>query len=504
MAKASDTFQDLLGGMGLPQEAGEVMLAAIRRAGYDGDQEQDQFMGIAALTAALRVHEAATRATGRPRGRVGRNDPCPCGSGRKFKKCCQGKGEEAAPEAPLGPPSPLDEPDLIPQMHRAERFAEDMENLDRLFREDRDLCRIRFTGPEILAFLAEEMGDESDADTDRDRGKAGEPGGDEGDRFEGWVIRYLQEVEGEEVLGNLENALVAAAPRWGQSPAELRALALGVALAGMPEDEGEREEANPLHSLIFRCTLQEELEAQERIETLLEKAGGVAAVREKLLAGQPLPFAGLAERLGDLPEMPESAREVVEEALWALGEDIRAGLLPVGLPFPALLPCLTRWAASAADQGPSEEEAYTILTTSAEELGPEDALLLDQLFEDWLEENQGDADPETLARIAFVRSEILSGSLAPFGFDLLTAALYHRRVSSLAGEPVPPQDPSTLADALTAEYLERYGDFLWDEGLPETARRTWRLCELHGPLSPALEEKLARPALFGIEEETGP
>ena len=23
-----------------------------------------------------------------PRGKVGRNDPCPCGSGKKFKKCC--------------------------------------------------------------------------------------------------------------------------------------------------------------------------------------------------------------------------------------------------------------------------------------------------------------------------------------------------------------------------------------------------------------------------------
>ncbi len=23
--------------------------------------------------------------------RVGRNDPCPCGSDRKFKKCCMGK-----------------------------------------------------------------------------------------------------------------------------------------------------------------------------------------------------------------------------------------------------------------------------------------------------------------------------------------------------------------------------------------------------------------------------
>jgi hypothetical protein len=24
--------------------------------------------------------------------KVGRNDPCPCGSGKKFKKCCIGKG----------------------------------------------------------------------------------------------------------------------------------------------------------------------------------------------------------------------------------------------------------------------------------------------------------------------------------------------------------------------------------------------------------------------------
>jgi uncharacterized protein YecA (UPF0149 family) len=24
----------------------------------------------------------------RRRGRVGRNDPCPCGSGQKFKRCC--------------------------------------------------------------------------------------------------------------------------------------------------------------------------------------------------------------------------------------------------------------------------------------------------------------------------------------------------------------------------------------------------------------------------------
>lgn len=24
--------------------------------------------------------------------KIGRNDPCPCGSGKKYKKCCMGKG----------------------------------------------------------------------------------------------------------------------------------------------------------------------------------------------------------------------------------------------------------------------------------------------------------------------------------------------------------------------------------------------------------------------------
>jgi uncharacterized protein YecA (UPF0149 family) len=28
-------------------------------------------------------------------GRVGRNDPCPCGSGKKFKRCCMRLIEDA-------------------------------------------------------------------------------------------------------------------------------------------------------------------------------------------------------------------------------------------------------------------------------------------------------------------------------------------------------------------------------------------------------------------------
>ncbi|MEW6759152.1 MAG: SEC-C metal-binding domain-containing protein, partial [Acidobacteriota bacterium] len=30
----------------------------------------------------------------------GRNDPCPCGSGKKFKKCCLGKDPQPPPPPP--------------------------------------------------------------------------------------------------------------------------------------------------------------------------------------------------------------------------------------------------------------------------------------------------------------------------------------------------------------------------------------------------------------------
>jgi uncharacterized protein YecA (UPF0149 family) len=33
-------------------------------------------------------HHAATAPVVRGHRKIGRNDPCPCGSGKKYKKCC--------------------------------------------------------------------------------------------------------------------------------------------------------------------------------------------------------------------------------------------------------------------------------------------------------------------------------------------------------------------------------------------------------------------------------
>jgi len=37
------------------------------------------------------VDELGTQQMKRDDRKVGRNDPCPCGSGKKYKKCCQAK-----------------------------------------------------------------------------------------------------------------------------------------------------------------------------------------------------------------------------------------------------------------------------------------------------------------------------------------------------------------------------------------------------------------------------
>ena len=48
------------------------------------EEDQTRIRGI-------RIHDGSTPFI-RAGNKIGRNDPCPCGSGKKFKKCCMGKG----------------------------------------------------------------------------------------------------------------------------------------------------------------------------------------------------------------------------------------------------------------------------------------------------------------------------------------------------------------------------------------------------------------------------
>jgi uncharacterized protein len=53
------------------------------------EELQDQMPEIARLVSALGLRQrAATPTFRREEPKVGRNDPCPCGSGKKYKQCC--------------------------------------------------------------------------------------------------------------------------------------------------------------------------------------------------------------------------------------------------------------------------------------------------------------------------------------------------------------------------------------------------------------------------------
>jgi hypothetical protein len=70
-----------------------LIQTSLQGGGADHVRYEDSFAGP--RSARLPAAPSRPRLIGRPSaarpGRVGRNDPCPCGSGKKFKNCCYGR-----------------------------------------------------------------------------------------------------------------------------------------------------------------------------------------------------------------------------------------------------------------------------------------------------------------------------------------------------------------------------------------------------------------------------
>ncbi len=70
------------------------MLMAAIKAGVDIENEKElnkfiQLYNLQQLTKLKKDEKTISVLESKPKkGKMGRNDPCPCGSGRKYKKCC--------------------------------------------------------------------------------------------------------------------------------------------------------------------------------------------------------------------------------------------------------------------------------------------------------------------------------------------------------------------------------------------------------------------------------
>lgn len=67
------------------------------------------------------------------REKVGRNDPCPCGSGKKYKKCCLNKDEARKSEKTSVTPKEIKLRDQLVSFSAKERYKKDFEKAYRLF-----------------------------------------------------------------------------------------------------------------------------------------------------------------------------------------------------------------------------------------------------------------------------------------------------------------------------------------------------------------------------------
>lgn len=89
-----DTMRMILSIM--PRPHVEIKREAVAKATSEGFAESGGTASKAPATGAGRSSAGTVSAGAVPRTvkKIGRNDPCPCGSGKKYKKCC-GRGEEA-------------------------------------------------------------------------------------------------------------------------------------------------------------------------------------------------------------------------------------------------------------------------------------------------------------------------------------------------------------------------------------------------------------------------
>lgn len=469
---------------------------ALKKAGYDLDDERDTLFALIAFGAAIRVFNAAIPPPEPERGRkVGRNDPCPCGSGRKYKKCCARAPGRPASSSGSPPRAQIDLFDLIPRFAVEEWFAEDLSTLTRLFQEDPDLKEIRFAKHRLRDFLLQAARDEGGEDLPPEF-------------YHGVKLRYLLEVEPPSALGDLTEQMLKAVPRWLDDPSALRSLALGVALEVLEntveeEDPSDTGKENPLYTTILELTIKDLLEDEERWMEWLEDVGGPEGVQERLAKGEPFPIKTFPVEIAH--QFIERLQEEGPEAVEAMVREIREGGLPVGLPFASVLPCLVRIVLSHREGiEPTPEQVIRFVEDTAEELGPEDAELFDLVLAEWVEEHGDEADEATLTRVGIVRSVLTSyDGFGPLGPTLVLITMRDLNFTEMEGAPpLPMEEGQSAADGITPEFLERYGDFLWEEDLPAMALRTWNLCRLFGPLSPSVREKLSR--MPECDTEDGP
>ena len=396
--------------------------------------------------------------------RVGRNDPCPCGSGQKFKKCCLAK--ESKPQQAINQRGMIPfGPDIIPKIWDAETHYADMFALGELFEKDSNLKRLRFSATKVESFLKDHRYD-SEFLQDLDKETRGQ-------FIDKLAIQYAKESGEGRILKKATDLMLAAAKNV-KSAVELRALASGVLFAAAYEIGGDVD--NPLTAFIFRMAAAKVLAPISAIRKIAERLD-----KKAKFCGDDDPA-----RLQAVMEMWDDLDKKEKDAIQKVAEDIHEDILkclsegkfPVGLPFAATLPFWQR-ASQLQKNGPVEakdEGLIKIITEFGEALTDDDYRLLLTGIDSWFDENKERQDL-VADSVRMLHMLVKAKSLAQFGPQYLMESCRQKLFTFIDKEES--QMIEAWKELSNSDELGQYANLLEAKGYPQIATRTRSLIPHH-------------------------
>jgi hypothetical protein len=329
------------------------MFRMLRAAGCDTTNEHDLQMGMisynVALLACRRGHTNVKTVRSAEKSRAGRNDPCPCGSGRKYKKCCLDKNR-AVPADSYPATSMKLEPEILPRLWDEDAVAEDCGILGEIMDRDPAFAEFGFSMKKISSFMETVVKeDPSFMDNDDDK--------EEIDRtIDDLAFRYVRQSGEGEILKGAKEKFLDAITR-AQSKDEIRALVTGICM-GLMGDAADDPEENLLNVIFFRRAVVDAIHRTSLVDKVMDQLGGdVDELRRLLTTNDPSAPEKIEACLKGLPESElETIQLSYEKSCDELWNTISAGEFPVPMPFATQLTLHGRFESATRNKKCSPEE----------------------------------------------------------------------------------------------------------------------------------------------------
>jgi SEC-C motif len=418
------------------------MLQTLHEAGCDMRDERKAQMGMVACNVARLVCHHILRkpsAQSAQKAQAGRNEPCPCGSGKKYKKCCIDIDRTPAAINDHGIEFG---PEIVPRLWDIGAIQEDSRLLIEIMERDPAFANVGFSPEKITAFLASVL-----ADQDR----LIPPDSDEEAReraIDDLAVRCIRESGEPNVTRSLDKKFLAAAAR-AQSASEVRALATGMCLAMLAEAAKDPRD-DLLAIILFRKALTHAAKSMHVLSKVLSGVDDGDIARWMEGAADPAfidKIKSAASQLGEseLAFMHSECERFYDD----LHAAIEADEFPVPPPFATLLALLGR-----LTQAPPSEDLPDIVMTFAGELSEDHHIVYGKMLDGWLDGNK-EQPKRIVETVTTMRNLCKIQAIGDFMPKLLVRCLREQRWVPFDEEEagfITRPDPSIEMQAFVAEY----------------------------------------------------